>query len=154
MSLVFRPPAFFENLFMHIFRCFFVVTYVALAAAGGCGRKGGLETAPVSGKVTFKGKAIPNGTVMFVPSEGPAATGEISSDGSYRLTTYTTGDGAVLGKHKVSITALADMGDALPEQRSPTPPSLLPNKYLSHETSGLTAEVVKGNNEVNFELPN
>jgi hypothetical protein len=127
---------------------------VALSFLAGCSSKRGLETAPVKGKITFKGKPLPNGTVMFVPGEGPAATGEIDKDGNYRLTTYSTGDGAVLGNHKVSITALADIGTALPEQRNPLPPSLVPDKYLSHETSGLTFEVKRGNNEANFELPN
>jgi hypothetical protein len=127
---------------------------LALAILAGCSKSGGLKTAPVAGKVTFKGKPVPNGTVMFVPGEGPAATGEIDKDGNYRLSTYGNGDGAVLGNHKVSITALAEIGTALPEQRNPTPPSLLPAKYLSHETSGLTIEVKDGNNDVNFELPN
>jgi hypothetical protein len=125
----------------------------AFVALGGCGRKGALETAPVSGKVTYRGKAVPTGTIMFVPAEGPAATGEIGTDGSYKLTTYNTGDGAVIGNHKVSVTALQGMGDALPEQRSATPPPLVPVKYLSDATSGLTAEVKpKVDNEFNFEL--
>ena len=126
---------------------------VIAAMASGCSRKGDLETAPVSGKVTYRGKAVPTGTVMFVPNAGPAATGEIGTDGSYKLTTYSAGDGAVLGTHKVTITALQGMGDALPEQRNATPPPLVPVKYLSGETSGLTADVKRGSkNEVNFEL--
>jgi len=125
----------------------------AAVALGGCAKKGGMETAPVSGKVTYRGKPLATGTVMFVPSEGPAATGEINSEGVYKLTTYTSGDGAVIGKHKVTITALQGMGDALPEQRSPTPPPLVPAKYLNGESSGLTADVKpRTNNEVNFNL--
>jgi hypothetical protein len=135
---------------MRQFLCFLAL----LAALNGCSRRQGLETAPVSGKVTYRGKPLPNGTVMFVPGEGPAATGEIRPDGSYTLGTYTATDGAVLGNHKVSITALQNVGEALPEQRSPTPSSLLPAKYLNHENSGLTAEVKRGKNEVNFDLPN
>jgi len=122
-------------------------------AASGCMRKSGPETAPVFGKVTFKGKPLPNGTVMFVPGEGPAAYGEIGSDGNYRLSTNNA-DGAVLGTHKVSITALGDIGTALPEQRNPLPQSLLPRKYLNHDESGLTVEVKRGDNVVNFDLPN
>jgi hypothetical protein len=119
----------------------------------GCGRKGGLETAPVTGKVTYKGKPLPNGTVMFVPAEGPAATGEIAADGTYHLSTYGSDDGAVLGQHKIAITALADMSNLLPEQRNPLPPSLIPDKYMSQDTSGLTAEVKRGENKVDLELP-
>jgi hypothetical protein len=124
-----------------------------LVAVAGCSPKLGLETAPVSGKVTYKGQPLPNGTVMFVPGEGPAAYGEIGKDGAYRLSTGNI-DGAVLGTHKISITALQNVGEALPEQRSPTPSSLLPAKYLNHENSGLSAEVKRGKNEVNFDLPN
>jgi hypothetical protein len=124
-----------------------------LLIIAGCARKGGMETAPVSGKVTYRGKALPTGTVMFVPTEGPAATGEIGKDGTYKLTTYREGDGAVIGEHKVTITALQGMEGALPEVRSGTPGPLVPAKYLSAETSGLIAEVKpKTNNEVNFEL--
>jgi hypothetical protein len=133
--------------------CASLVMFTTALVAGGCSKKGGMETAPVSGKVTYRGKALPTGTVMFVPDEGPAATGEISSDGSYKLTTFSPGDGAVIGTHKVTITALQGMGNALPEQRSATPPPLVPARYLSGETSGLVAEVKpKTNNEVNFDL--
>jgi hypothetical protein len=139
---------------MSISRRSIIALALLFTVALGCGRKQGMETAPVSGKVTYKGKPVPNGTVMFVPAEGPAATGEIGPDGSYKLTTYANNDGAVLGTHKVSITALQDTGGGLPEQRSGTPPSLLPSKYLSHDTSGLTAEVKASDNQVNFDLPN
>jgi hypothetical protein len=129
------------------------LVFVIAGMASGCSKKSGLETAPVSGKVTYRGKAVPTGTVMFVPGEGPAATGEIGSDGSYKLMTYAAGDGAVIGTHKVTITALQGMGDVLPEQRNATPPPLVPAKYLNGETSGLVAEVKpKTKNEVNFDL--
>jgi hypothetical protein len=135
-----------------IIRTWIIVVLVG-AAIVGCGRRSGLETAPVAGKVTYRGKPVPNGTVMFVPSEGPAAYGDIGSDGSYKLTTPGVGDGAVIGTHKVTITALQDMNSALPEQRSPTPPPIVPARYLSDQTSGLTAEVkAKTNNEVDFDL--
>jgi hypothetical protein len=131
---------------------------VALAGLGpclvlGCSKKTGMPTAPVVGKVTYRGKPVPTGTVMFTPDEGPAATGNIAPDGTYRLTTYREGDGAVIGRHKVTITALQDMGNLLPEQRSPTPPPLVPVKYLSAETSGLTAEVKPDvTNTIDFHL--
>jgi hypothetical protein len=130
---------------------FFALLLCAPALAG-CSKKGEMPTAPVSGKVTYKGKAVPSGTVMFVPDQGPAATGEVAKDGTYQLSTYGAGDGAVLGHHKISITALQDMSNLLPEQRSPTPRPLVPAKYLSHESSGLTADVQAGDNVVNLEL--
>jgi hypothetical protein len=125
---------------------------VSVACQTGCAPKGDLTTAPVSGKITYKGQPVPTGTIMFVPGEGPAATGEIAKDGSYTLSTYSNGDGAVLGAHKVSITALQNVGAGLPEQKSGTPPSLIPKKYISDMTSGLTAEVKQTDNVVNFDL--
>ena len=61
----------------------------------GCGEKRS-GTAVVRGKVTYNGKPVPNGTVNFIPTRGATtATGEIHPDGSYALTTYKPGDGAV-----------------------------------------------------------
>lgn len=141
-----------KGIFVRVVRILTVLVLAAMVGIG-CSRKGGLETAPVKGKITYKGKALPSGSIMFVPAEGPAAMGEINSEGQYELTTYASGDGAVIGNHKVTITALQDMKDALPEQRSPTPPPIIPAKYLSDTTSGLTAEVkAKTTNEVNFDL--
>lgn len=131
--------------------------WFALAAglgllAAGCGGDK-VKTYSVSGKVTYKGRAVPNGTVTFVPDpSGPPATGEIKPDGTYTLTTYSSGDGAVAGRHKVVIVAMEDAGEKLPEERKPLPPPIVPAKYTSPATSPLTAEVKTEDNTVNFEL--
>src|SRR5262245_17940333 len=69
----------------------------ALAFLGGCS-DGRMKTAPVKGTITYKGKPVPQGSIMFQPEQGPAATADITN-GSYVLKTYKNGDGAVLGKH-------------------------------------------------------
>ena len=125
---------------------------LSLVLLFGCTRGGDLPTAPVSGKVTYKGKPVPSGTVMFVPEKGPPATGEIGKDGSYSLGTYGKNDGAVLGKHKIAVTAVADMSDRLPEDRNPLPPPIVPSKYLSQDTSELTFEVKQGKNVADLDL--
>ncbi len=130
---------------------FRMVLVVVMLAAGGCGPHGE-TTAIVRGKVTYKGKAVPNGTVNFIPVKGPAATGEIQPDGSYTLTTYKSGDGAVLGKHKVIVVAMQDMGSVLPESRNPLPPPIVPMKYTSLATTDLTADVEQKENTINFDL--
>ena len=61
--------------------------------------------------MTYKGKPIKNGTVMFVPDEskgttGPQAIGTIKSDGTYILSSQDAGDGAVVGMHKVGILGM------------------------------------------------
>ncbi|HVK16948.1 MAG TPA: hypothetical protein VM533_08355 [Fimbriiglobus sp.] len=125
----------------------------ALWAAAGCGGEKRARTARVNGKVTYKGKAVPNGTVTFIPaSGGPSATGEIAKDGTFSMTTYSSGDGAILGKHKVVIVAMQDMGEKLPEERVPLPPPIVPNRYTNPATSPLTAEVQDGENSPVFDL--
>jgi hypothetical protein len=114
---------------------------------------GGLKTAVVRGKVTYQGKAVTSGTVTFVPDAGgPPATGEIQPDGTFTLTTYKTGDGAVLGKHKVFVVAMEDTSGKLPEERKALPAPTIPNKYTSLATSPLTAEVGDKDNTVQFDL--
>lgn len=118
----------------------------------GCSN-GNMKTAVVKGKITFNGKAVPIGTISFVPEGNkPAATGQIQKDGSYELSTYGDGDGAVLGKHTVMIIAVDAQEGALPEDKNPVPPAIIPDKYFNNQTSGLTANVEDKVNEINFEL--
>lgn len=129
---------------------------VALAsltlALAGCGG-GTSRTAPVKGKVTYKNKPVPNGTITFIPvGYGTSATGELGSDGSYTLTTFKSGDGAIPGKHKVIIVAMQDMSARLPEERNPLPPPIVPSKYTSIATTDLEVEVKEGDNTHNFDL--
>ena len=71
-----------------------------------------METAPVSGKVTCNGQPITEGYVLFTPildasadpkKSGKSAYGTIQPDGTYTLTTYEEGDGALLGRHEVRV---------------------------------------------------
>jgi hypothetical protein len=135
----------------------------------GCG-PGHPETATVTGKVTFRGETVPAGKIMFYPQTGRAAVGTIEADGTYVLTTFNPGDGAVLGKHQVTITASKVTGgppqpktfkDELKlAQKKPagaaTSPKivwLVPKQYSQRNTSPLTAEVKRGVNTIDFPLP-
>ena len=113
-----------------------------------------VRTFPVRGKILFKSKPVPNGTVMFTPvnGNGPTATGELNSDGTYTLTTYKPDDGAPAGQYKVVVMALEDTSNKLPEDRNPTPPPIVPDKYTSLATTDLTAEVHEGENVCDFTL--
>jgi hypothetical protein len=58
----------------------------------------------VSGKVTLDDKPLEGAEVSFVPDGGGhAASGFTGSDGTFRLTTYTTGDGVEPGDYKVTV---------------------------------------------------
>jgi hypothetical protein len=122
-----------------------------------CGGEAPPELFPVSGRVTYQGKPVPGAKVMFFldakenlkqPSpERPY--GEADDDGNYELA-WGEGEGAPEGKYKVSIMALKPYG---PEDDTELkPPSLIPEKYQSPASSGLTAVVKDGDNVVNFEL--
>jgi len=141
---------------------------VAMAAAcaltwTGCGPKRP-ETVPVSGRVTYHGKPVAGAHVMFQPEQGRPAVATTGPDGSYRLTTFVAGDGALLGRHRVTIQATRVTGIAQPksfeeEMRSVGKSTgtralewLVPQKYSSLETTPLTAEVKPGENAINFDL--
>jgi hypothetical protein len=128
---------------------------LALVAAGcGGGTPDGLT--PVSGKISFKGRPLSSGTIVFVPDQergtnGELARGEIQADGSYRL---KCGDlpGTVPGWHRVTVTSVED-GTLAPGQVLVVPRSVLPAKYQDPQLSGLSCEVKSGKeNTINFNL--
>ncbi len=136
-----------------------VMCAAAMFVLSGCGGEAGgqQETAPVQGSVTYNGQPLTTGTVFFVPEGGgPTAEGQVREDGTFELTTYEEGDGAVPGQHGVMIHAERELEEVLPEDEdpdNPPDPQLIPAKYSSVETSGLTATVtVDGENTVKFEL--
>lgn len=74
----------------------------------GCGGPSGIETAVVRGTVTLDGKPYTEGGTIFFRPEGGGkmARGFVEGDGTYVLTTYSPGDGAVVGQHHVQFLAL------------------------------------------------
>lgn len=126
---------------------------IALALPG-CGSSGDFATSPVRGKVTFNGQPVTGGSVTFRPvSTGGALAGKpasatLQADGTYVLTTYKDGDGAVVGKHELSYSAplLDYQGEAKPGDERPKSPfdGLAPKEKQ--------VEVKSGKNEINIEL--
>ncbi len=137
-----------------------LVAAFLLAACCGCGPKRP-ETAPVAGRVTFLGKPVPAGRITFHPDQGRPAIGDIGPDGRYSLTTFVGGDGALLGRHRVTIEAVRQTGPPPPKSFADEIHGLggggvewlVPRDYARLETSSLTAEVKRGENAVNFDLP-
>ncbi len=127
----------------------------ALAVMTGCGEQIDKKpTAPVKGVVTYQGKPLETGEIVFFPDSGEQiAHGKIQSDGTFELTTYDEGDGAFPGMHKVTIVSERDMeGVSAEDPEADLEPSFIPMKYNMQNTSGLTAEVKEGSNEINFDL--
>jgi hypothetical protein len=128
---------------------------LCLIAAAGCS---GRNTAPVSGRVTLDGKPLAAATVIFQPESdqlnpGPGSHGRTDDKGDYSLQ-LMSGDakGALLGKHKVSITAY-EGGHEVPSSGSDIVfrKALLPAEYNSD--TKLTFDVrPEGTTSANFDL--
>jgi hypothetical protein len=153
---------------------------VVLLPLGGCGPslpEGARPTKPVSVTVTYNGNPVEGAIVAFISEESDpvGAYGQTDAQGVAKMKTYVEGDGAVLGKHKVTITKTETEGGTAtgqsaesidpaqsaenydPAELSPgyVPPTvryLIPQKYTSADTSGLTAEVTSGSKEFQFDL--
>lgn len=134
-----------------------VLGFALLLTAVGCGSDGQLETASVSGKVTYNGDPLQIGSLLFVPvGGGPSAQANIEPDGSYTMGTYDLTDGAIPGEHKVMITAITSPGGSgLPEDQidgDGAPVSVIPEMFGDLEKSGLVVNVKSGSNNVDFVL--
>ena len=113
----------------------------------------------VSGVVKHDGQPVGSGIVHFLPEAGPAATGKLDAQGRYRLTTYHANDGAVTGRHQVFFSPIVPEAEFTDEQYvantakpAEVPREFLPETYLSPATSGLTADVESGSNQLDFNL--
>lgn len=89
-------------------RAFVALAALSLMLCSGCG--GSSQATPataivrVKGTITFKGKPLTRGQVQFEPKDaGRDAYGKIQPDGTFVLTTFKEGDGAVKGVHRVSV---------------------------------------------------
>jgi hypothetical protein len=137
-----------------------VAGLVSLVISIGCGQS---ELAPVSGSVTVDGKPVAAAQVLFMAAGHRPAAGETDAQGHYVLSTYTSGDGAAIGTHKVTVTARptirvsaaggsARPGSIRPNQIQHGEKSPVPAKYSNVASPLLTAEVKPGENTIPLEL--
>jgi hypothetical protein len=132
---------------------------LVLGLAAGC--QDGNPLVPVFGTVSYNGKLVTDGTVVFVSEADPAVrgTGPLRADGKYvvlyaprgRVKVYIdmslAKKAAKPGKTKVFRPPIGGR-DAPP----PGPYVPIPDKYEQLETSDLLFEVKGGTNEINIEL--
>ena len=136
-----------------------LVTCVLIAAICGCGSAKGPALAKVRGLVTLDGLPLTKGSVEFTPdssqgTRGRMAIGAIQPDGTFDLTTFKSGDGAIVGCHTVAIVC-NDYRPTDPRNADSfqTVVPLIPARYTDGKTSGLGVEVKQGvRNEFAFEL--
>ena len=119
------------------------------ACLSGCGDDR-VPTYPASGRVVFPdGSPLPGGNIEFAPQAGTVKTSAramIEEDGTFRLTTFRDGDGALAGVHRVAIIPARRRG-----QRADEAERSFDGKYQDFETSGLEATIASGSpNEFKF----
>jgi hypothetical protein len=121
-------------------------------AAVGCGGRG-----DVSGKVSYKGKALVFGTVQFEASDKTIKQANIAQDGSYSI------PGVPVGEAKVAVSSDNPRSSAFqPLQREgmPPPPPLpevkgwfpIPPGYQDLSKPKLTYTVKSGKNTYDIDL--
>src|SRR5262245_2717618 len=107
----------------------------------GCGSR----LAPVKGQITCNGKPFFPAAVLFSPmpekegdrESGQAASRRTDEQGHYVLTTFKQGDGALIGKHRVTINV------EYPDR---------PYPCKGYDKQEIIFEVKPGNNEINIRL--
>ncbi len=123
-----------------------IAACLSLVLLCGCGgAKPGPEIATVKGTVTLDGTPVDHGMVYFYPDSsqgttGPTSNAVIDAQGNYTIVSAGDRQGAVIGFHKIRVEIRKP-----PESERDTEPALLiPAKYNNPSTSGLTAEVKSG----------
>ncbi len=121
---------------IHLFFVVLTITMLSLAC-----RRQGPELGEVQGTVTFDGRPLVRATIIFEPKAGGHASRAVTdASGRYHLVYLRDINGALIGSHIVKVfTASED-----------DPKERVPPRYNKQST--LTAEVVHGTNEFNFEL--
>src|SRR5262245_22418655 len=137
-----------------------LLTALAALSAAGCG----LARCDVSGKVTYQGKPIVCGCILLVGVDGLPITANLSSDGEYDAKRVP------VGKIEVAVYSLDPARARDPEKARGSEGDLLdksnwmnpevdrskwfpiPRRFEMVQTSGLTAELKRGQNTANFDL--
>jgi hypothetical protein len=121
----------------------------------GCGST---NLAPVKGKLTYLGQPVKGGMLIFSPlasseepQPGKAAAAEVSrNDGSFTLETHHSGDGAKIGRHRVTYSP--PVQELTEQQRTDPGYFAPPSPYAGLVPRTLEVEVKAGENTVNIEL--
>lgn len=139
----------------------FLVFLALCLSSGGCGGPN-----QVSGKVTFEGKPVSLGTIVFVGADGAPQTSLIASDGTFEVM------GLRPGLAKVAVISLdpagldptfeaelqdkfAKMGLTFPTvAQTPSDWFPIPHAYADVETSQLTADIKPGTTQLEIKLEN
>ncbi len=85
----------------------------AICVLLGCGGGNSAKVADASGVVTLNGQPVDGARVVFTPKDGGSrfSHGTTDASGNFKLSTFGMNDGALVGRHTVTVTK-----SALPEE--------------------------------------
>lgn len=123
----------------HRWICVWPIAAAAVAALPGCAPPGSAPTVPAAGRLTYQGKPLAGIDVVFTPTQGRRGSGTTDADGRFRISTFAKGDGAVPGRHRVTLWPVGlrasnlDVDPALRTQ-APEPDLPFPGRYASADS--------------------
>jgi hypothetical protein len=123
----------------------------ALVALLACSCNSSPALYPVRGSVFVDGKPAEGAVVVFhrvgeTALNARKPSGRVGKDGTFTLTTHTSGDGAEAGEYLVAIAWLGD-ASRINSTTGEVPVRLSP-KYADPKSSNLRATVKEGTNEL------
>ena len=119
--------------------------------------------AKVTGTITLSGSPVENARIQFhAVSKSQGAIGQTQADGTYTLTTFVAGDGALPGDYVVTISKkevedkltedqklkMQEMGRQIPPAKTT---ELMPREYTNSSASPLKV-TVKADEENHFDF--
>lgn len=123
------------------------VCLLVAAICFGCGQKSVRPMCSVEGTVTYQGRPVADGFVVFTNLEaGVTQSGRLDAEGRYRIPEIP------VGEYKVHLGDPPPPGPEEAEALGRPRRLDLPPKFKSPETSGLTAKLSPGRNVCDFTL--
>jgi hypothetical protein len=106
----------------------------------------------------LNGSPVTGGSLTFSPiaseqtEAGKPATGTVQPDGTFTLGTYKPGDGAVIGRHRVSYSAPSPDAATQPPADGGHDQGPPPSPYAGLVPETKEVEVASGENNITIEL--
>jgi hypothetical protein len=128
-----------------------LVASLVVTTTIGCGKQSTeVPVHPARGTVLYGNKPIAGAIVSLHAKQPaselvPAPTATVQPDGSFRLTTYQSGDGAPEGEYVATLhwfRPVDKQGELQPG------PNVLPKKYAKPESSDIVVRIAAGANEL------
>jgi len=115
-------------------------------------------TVPAAGVIKYQGKPLDFHRVSFIPDGKRPAAAVTDAEGRFTLGTNAEGDGAVVGKHVITVEYVGPPSNDEPGKETFAPPPAaavkVPAKFTSTETSGVSIDIPEAGNtnlEINLE---